>query len=166
LVSIAFRRSRRSRLLNVSGHIYGGFVVSIAFRRSRRSRRDHGVFRLTITLRSPLPFGVHGGPDSTMKIGFGAPAQSLHCLSAFTAVPTRISIGLRFARLVSPLPFGVHGGPDKRIEKQRPNEHIKVSIAFRRSRRSRLYDINPGRKPGSLVSIAFRRSRRSRLPTL
>src|SRR5260370_38350697 len=61
---------------------------------------------------SPLPFGVHRVPARTILDSSDSDANSLHCLSAFTAFPPKLS--LKLLKLI---------------------EH--VSIAFRRSPRSR-----------------------------
>ena len=122
----------------LKGDLFEDDKVSIAFRRSRRSRLQSGYLKvneashslhclsaftavptqLHLTevafqkIMSPLPFGVHGGPDGAEGLKKQAEALSLHCLSAFTAVPTRRAVGLTDIALRSPLPFGVHGGPD------------------------------------------------------
>ena len=114
VVSIAFRRSLRSRQMETSSFPTGENIVSIAFRRSLRSRP------IIFTAGCPTePSCLHclsaftAFPTRLLLPGAGGTAPCLHCLSAFTAFPTR--------------PRGV--GDDG------PRE---VSIAFRRSLRSRL----------------------------
>src|SRR5688572_14000711 len=93
----------------------------------------------TLDLQSPLPFGVHRASDSSNTVSSIRTPSGLHCLSAFTALPTEyldhrlldlaflVSIAFRRSprfRLEkpsveaeesaapSPLPFGVHRASD------------------------------------------------------
>ena len=88
------------------------FPISLAFRRSLLSR------------------------PKQRKIGKGAVGISLHCLSAFTAFPTRIRPSSAKPTARSPLPFGVHCFPDDKFATALVEESV-VSIAFRRSLLSR-----------------------------
>ena len=161
-VSIAFRRSVRSRLASPGELVRDADGVSIAFRRSVRSRHRSGCHTSCHATESPLPFGVQCVPDSGLLREPRRINRSLHCLSAFSAFPTgdgnvpiyRTSYGLHCLSAFSAFPTGRRGGTGERGG--------EVSIAFRRSVRSR--PGTPAATPteGGGVSIAFRRSVRSR----
>jgi len=119
VVSIAFRRSPRSRLHSEDlSYEETNPYVSIAFRRSPRSRPRPSKHHPHREQRaSPLPFGVHRVPGgrvipvtqqeagalvsiafrrsprsrhSTRQIWKHDHTPSLHCLSAFTAFPAAV----------------------------------------------------------------------------
>jgi len=114
-------------------------LVSIAFRRSVRSRRG------ALKMRGP-------GSD-----------ECLHCLSAFSAFPTHATRSpVQSCPPGSPLPFGVQCVPDAFLSAIEADKKA-VSIAFRRSVRSRLPAAVKRYGMEIVVSIAFRRSVRSRL---
>ena len=188
--------------------------VSIAFRRSVRSRLLGAQYIRLLEKRSPLPFGVQCVPDPMLtRRMMSTRSQCLHCLSAFTAFPTgarrRTSSPQRRClhclsafsafptaiygqtgvgrHLKSPLPFGVQCVPDTTPRRnsgaapsgsplpfgvqcvpdimpilQNSTTQRLVSIAFRRSVRSRPVRMDEQLTTTTTVSIAFRRSVRSR----
>jgi len=163
-------------------------------------------------VESPLPFGVQCVPDSDRPVlcldpkpgvsiafrrsvrsrpcvGRGytpRTARGLHCLSAFSAFPTRLGPENSMSNERSPLPFGVQCVPDawlcgwvgpgpgglhclsafsafptNRMAWKCGRVEYPVSIAFRRSVRSR-HRSRTKLERQATVSIAFRRSVRSR----
>jgi len=138
LVSIAFRRSVRSRplgeveftILNALSPLPFGVQcvpdymtayptctretgVSIAFRRSVRSRRNRDMERGVMKLRLHCLSAFSAFPTAHRGIRVDSPHSRLHCLSAFSAFPTPRRDGIRLSHILeSPLPFGVQCVPD------------------------------------------------------
>ncbi len=163
-VSIAFRRSPRSRHGNGKLLEKEEIHVSIAFRRSPRSRPtkfflslDAMPFRLHCLSafttfatggwpaeagecgsRSPLPFGVHHVRDAARwVVAWTISARSPLPFGVHHVRDSQSFGHLWRMRMLSPLPFGVHHVRD-RLSRPRTSWPGSVSIAFRRSPRSRL----------------------------
>jgi len=86
----------------------------------------------------------------------------LHCLSAFSAFPTHAAVHVQFRGRESPLPFGVQCVPDNDQEGREYRDMIKSPLPFGVQCVPDAANPSDARQPRR-VSIAFRRSVRSRL---
>ena len=111
----------------------------------------------TLRAASPLPFGVWFSRHDQDYPEVLEICCSLHCLSAFGSVVTRVLDEYSKARALSPLPFGVWFSRHPWVGRLWSGRARSVSIAFRRLVQSSLGDREVNIKDAVVVSIAFRR---------
>jgi len=138
-------------------------MVSIAFRRSVRSRPGGADWQrkgCQIRLHCLSAFSAFPTPDFGRDLC--KDSGRLHCLSAFSAFPTPLWTSFVNRLTPSPLPFGVQCVPDPLGERGKRSSKPKSPLPFGVQCVPDVTEVVRNDNGTWTVSIAFRRSVRSR----